>query len=550
MPLNLARLLTGAAFVLASGVLSAQPMGPVEAREFRINSFELGDQRIPLVASDSFGRAVVIWQSLGQEEPGWTIYAQRLDADQALTGEEFQINDYNVGSQDGQSIVMAADGRFAVAWNGPDSASTTDVISLRRFDPAGLPVAGDQRISENTGSTQLLPRLALMGGDELMVSWESSDPIDNFNILSRRAGASGMALGPITPLNVSAPGAQRRGDVVSAPDGSLYAVWQDAVLDGSDWGVFLRCLDPLGQGSPEIQVNQFTVGQQSRPRIARGRNGELAVVWQDNMGMSSFVYRRIMARVFDSNCQPLGPELQVNMLDDGIQDQPTLAADALGDFVIAWQSFPEDFTLQGIYGRRLGASGDFLSDEFEVSLEVEAFQDFPAVTGLPDGGYLFVWESAGQDESGFGVYARRFLGPRASEIDILAGAGQTTESNQPFAEDLVVEVRDEWGDPRVGELLRLSSSSTSAGVLFPNGQSTIEQATDAAGRLQIALRANAFGGDHDVLIEASSSGLRQRVALTNLGPAGLPQTLPVPGLGPWALLIFAMLVLVMVRPRL
>ena len=116
--------------------------------------------------------------------------------------------------------------------------------------------------------------------------------------------------------------------------------------------------------------------------------------------------------------------------------------------------------------------------------------------------------------------------------------------------DLLLEVRDQWGQPLVAELLRLSSPSGAAGVGVPNGLSTIELSTDSTGQLQVALTANGFGGDHEILIEALSSSLQRRVAMSNLGPAGLPQTLPVPGPGPWALLLLALLTMVIVHRRL
>ncbi len=523
---------------------------PISGQEFRVNSFEPGDQRIPLAASNPAGRSVVIWQSRDQDAPGWAIYAQRLDADLDLLGSEIRINDFNVGSQDGQSLVMVPDGGFAVAWNGQDRLSQTDVISLRRFGPDGMPLADDQRISDTTGAAQLLPRLGLSTDDQLILSWEATNQASGFDILSRRADARGGALGPIALLNASTAGAQRRADLAVARDGSVVAVWQDAVLDGSDWGVFVRCLDPRGQGPSEVQVNQFTTGQQARPRVARADDGRFAVVWQDNRGQSSFVYRRIMARLFDASCQPLGPEVQVNQFDEGIQDQPTIAVDSAGHYVLAWQSFPEDFELQGIYARRLGRNGQFLSEEFPVSQEIEAFQDFPSVSVLPDDGYLFVWESAGQDESGFGIYARRYAGPLAAELRIVAGADQESPVNEPYEQVLIIEVRDQWGQPRIDEPVRASSPGDSAGVVFVNGQGQIEVTTDDQGRALFQMTANTVAGRFELLVEAPQSGEQLQVSLENLRPAGAVETIPVPILSPWALLVLIMTMIALGRIRL
>jgi len=541
-----------AVLVLSSlqGIVLAQPPGAPFGREFRVNSFEAGDQRIPIVASNAAGQSVVIWQSLSQEEPGWTIYAQRLSRQLAFLGDAIQINNYNVGSQDGQSLVIGPDGSFAVAWNGPDRSSPEDVVSVRRFGPDGVPLSGDQRISATTGDIQLLPRLGRSASDELIISWEASNPVTGFDILTRRADGLGAAQGPISTLNSSTDGAQRRADLAVAEDGSVVAVWQDALADGNDWGVFVRCLDPQGQGPIEAQVNQLTEGQQFRPRVARADDGRFAVVWQDNMGLSSFTYRRIMVRRFDSDCQPLGPELQVNQLDDGIQDQPAIAVDGAGNYVMAWQSFPPDFELQGVYARRLGRDGAFLGEEFRVSQEIEAFQDFPAVSALPDDGYLFVWESAGQDASGYGIYARQFAGPEAAELRVVAGAEQAAVVDEAFELALVIEVRDQWGQLRIDEPIRASSPTDTAGLLFANGQAEIEVRTDAAGRVSLALQANSIPGAHELRVEAPASGERLTVGFVNLGPVFEPATIPVPVIDRWALVLLAGLILVLVRARL
>jgi hypothetical protein len=539
---------------LILGVLLAAGLASVDAQvltspEIRINSFEDGDQRVPLVATDGDGDAVVIWQSRNQEAAGWAIYAQRLDADLALQGEEFLVNDYNIGSQDGQSVVMAADGRFAVAWNGQDPDSQSDVVSVRRFAPDGTPLAGDRRISETNGNIQLLPRLGLTDDDELLISWEEDSPTVGFEILSRRANDTGRPTSAISTLNLSSAGAQRRGDLAVAGDGSVIAVWQDAVLDGSDWGIFLRCLDPRGQGPAESQVNQTILGQQSRPRVARAADGRFAVVWQDTLGRSSFEYRRIMVRLFGADCQALGPERQVNQFDEGIQDQPAIAVDRAGNYILAWQSFPDDFENQGIYARRLGRDGVFLSEEFRVNVELEAFQDFPSVSAMPDEGYLFVWESAGQDASGFGIFARRFAGPLAAELRVVAGADQAADIGQAYAQALIIDVVDQWGQPRIGEPVRVRAPAASAGVVFANGLNEFTAETDAQGRVEFSLTANGRPGRFEVLIDAPDSGQEVSIELENLAIPGAA-LIPVPATSPAFLLALVLIIAVLARGRL
>ena len=536
-----------------AAAVSAQPFDDLATPEFRVNGFEIGDQRIPIVASDGSGRWLVIWQSRNQELPGWAIYGQRFGPVAETLGEEFRVNVFNIASQDGQALAMAEDGSFAVAWNGPDRTSAGPVISLRRFDADGRALAGDRRISDDPGRTQLLPRLDHLPNGQLILVWEADLGAEGFDLFSRRALGVGEPAGPISTVNQIRAEAQRRADLVATEAGGSIVVWQDVLADGDDWGIRLRCLDASGQGPSEQTVNQTTARLQYQPRVALRPDGQFAVVWQDTAGQSSLVYRRVMVRRYGPDCQPLGDEQQVNQFDQGIQDLPAIAVDGLGHYVLVWQSFPEDFTLQGIYGRRLAADGEFLGDEFLVRQEVAAFQDFPDVAGLPDGGFVATWESAGQDESGFGIYARQFRGPGPDLISVLQGDNQEAVVGEPFALPLVVEVRDQWQQPLADALLRLDASASQAAPIFANGLSEIEGRTDSEGRIEFALSANSVSGAYALAITAPATGRLRTVSLRNLPAAGPPSPDPSTALRPvpvdrvWALIVLFALLVVLAR---
>ena len=46
--------------------------------------------------------------------------------------------------------------------------------------------------------------------------------------------------------------------------------------------------------------------------------------------------------------------------------------------------------------------------EFQVNTWTTDYQWNPSITSLPNGGFVVVWESKGQDGSGWGVYGRIF----------------------------------------------------------------------------------------------------------------------------------------------
>ncbi len=379
--------------------------------EFQVNTFETGDQRIPsLVQADDDG-LLVLWQSINQDAPGWGLYSQRLGLLGELQGREQAINAFNDGGQESPRAVRMADGRLAAVWLGPDDRPTAELIYWRALSALGVPEQAERVISQALNDPHGPPRMAALPDGSVEVAWESRQVGSSFNIFSRRVGPDGQTPAAAEQINLFETSAQRSVDLASDGQGRVVLTWQSANQDGSGWGVFARCRDANGLLGAEIQVNQSTEGGQTRPRVARHADGQFAITWQDNRGLGPFEYQRVMVRAFDADCQPLGPEWQVNVEDAGMQDLPVIAALANGDYVVAWQDFPPSFADQGIRARRVSATGEPMANPFRVSQERVAYQDFPDVVALPDGGFAVVWETLGQDASGFGIFARLFVSP-------------------------------------------------------------------------------------------------------------------------------------------
>ncbi|TVQ29726.1 MAG: hypothetical protein EA370_14625 [Wenzhouxiangella sp.] len=534
--------------LLCCGVVPAAQFGDLATPEFQVNTHVPGDQRVPHVAADAYGRSVIVWQSRNQDGSTWSVFGQRLDADGSLLGDEFRVNVYNSGIQDGQRVSMLPDGRFAVAWNGLDRTSQSPVIQMRRFQADGLPAGGDRRLSEDVAEIQILPAIALLEDGAVAAAWDARRVLgSNFNILLRYFDGKDQPLGPIRVANQFQDSAQRNAALAMNQRGDKVVAWQSALQDGSDWGIFARCMSFGGVGGDEFLVNETTQGGQVQPRIAMAEDGRFAIAWFDNKGLPSLQYRRVMVRLYDAGCQPLSGEQQVNQFDEGIQDLPEISMDGHGVFVVVWQSFPPEFSEQGIYGRRIGPDGQFIGDEFRISQEEEAYQDFPAVAGLPDGGFLATWETIGQDGSGFGIYARRFFGPDAARLELESGGGQVADPGQAFAKPLVVRVVDQWGQPRAGERLRFSAPDTGPGARFDNGLTEIEVDSDGDGRVAVPAAAGPVPGPHAVTVTLPDRGLVIDIDLVTRSDA---IAVPLGSAWTWLLLVLGMLVLAPIRPRL
>ena len=74
-----------------------------------------------------------------------------------------------------------------------------------------------------------------------------------------------------------------------------------------------------------------------------------------------------------------------------------MAADADGDFVVAWQSFGQDGSIYGIFARRFSSAGAALASEFQVNTYTTDIQSCPSVAVDADGDFVVAWASSSQD---------------------------------------------------------------------------------------------------------------------------------------------------------
>jgi hypothetical protein len=94
--------------------------------------------------------------------------------------------------------------------------------------------------------------------------------------------------------------------------------------------------------------------------------------------------------------------------------------DGRDGFVVVWSSFAtEDDANGGIAGRRFDKTDRPRGGEFRVNASTPGQQADPAIAAAPDGSFL--WESAGQDGDGWGIFGRLSLALAPDP----AGAGRT-----------------------------------------------------------------------------------------------------------------------------
>ena len=203
-----------------------------------------------------------------------------------------------------------------------------------------------------------------------------------------------------------------RAVAINPVDGSSVVVWMSHNQDGDAGGIYLQRFDangdPLGG---EVQVNTITTGEQTAPALAMNDNGTFVVVWQsENVDGNGW---GIVAQRFDASGNALGGEIIVNDTTINDQTMPDVGIDMAGNFVVVWADHALDGSGDGIYARRFLADGSPASGEFHVADTSTNDQFEPAVAMNAGGEFVIAWTSENQDYSllgGYsdGVYARRY----------------------------------------------------------------------------------------------------------------------------------------------
>ena len=105
---------------------------PTTSQAFLVNTFRFGDQFAPRVAALN-GGAIAVWTSLGQDGSQEGVYGRFLDANGAISSDEFRVNTTTISKQ--IHPVVASDGgsRFLAAWSSFTGASSGLDLFAQRY---------------------------------------------------------------------------------------------------------------------------------------------------------------------------------------------------------------------------------------------------------------------------------------------------------------------------------------------------------------------------------------------------------------------------------
>ncbi|SDY83474.1 S-layer family protein [Nitrosomonas sp. Nm33] len=328
------------------------------------------------------------------------------------------------GNMSGYEFSTDSNGRILVkdinSADGDDGTDTLSTIQIARFADGDVKTSstvsnfGVNTVIDSSGIGNSLssPAITALSDGGFIVSWVWSgfDEFDNIisSVYAQRYNADGTAQGTEFQVNSTVANDQFAPTITALADGGFVVNWVSYGQDGSGGGIYAQRYnaDGTAQGT-EFQVNSTVANDQFAPTITALTDGGFVVSWVSNGQDGSGV--GIYAQRYNVDGTTQGGEFQVNTYVTNDQSNPAITALADGGFVVSWVSSGQDGSGFGIYAQRYNADGTTQGGEFKVNTYVTNDQTDPAITALADGGFVVSWESNGQDGSGFGIYAQRYI---------------------------------------------------------------------------------------------------------------------------------------------
>jgi hypothetical protein len=328
-------------------------------------------------------------------------------ASQPVTA-QFQVNTVTGSAQERPKVASDSAGNFVVVWQSYSSAGSDPdrSVEARRYDANGNAVGSEFQVNSSTDNVQVSPAVAMNSSGAFVVVWQSDHAAStDFDIMAQRYNAAGAKVGSELLVNSGyTAGLQTSPAVAMADNGDFVVVWSSAGGAGGDPGVSIQGRRFRASGATffdQFLVNDTTTGDQDEPAIATDGAGTYLVAWRqpntsNDIAIRSFTADNLAAAGLTADA----PQQTANTFPSGSQTAPAVAMAPDGRAVVAWESFSGTFGNDGsrlsIQARRLDASGDFVDgNDVQINTYTNDDQRYPSVTVAPNGFYAVAWQSYG-----------------------------------------------------------------------------------------------------------------------------------------------------------
>jgi hypothetical protein len=468
-----------------------------------VNDFTGDYTGSPVAAVNARGEFVIAFTSYPAASEDADVFARVFDASGAPRAGQFPVNTYTSDYQDEATVAMDAQGDFVIAWSSEFQDGSYGGIYTQRYNRLGVPQGGETQVHGATVNGQYSPAIAMKTNGDYVVSWETrTGGASRYDIAARTYSANGVPLSGEFIVNTATANDQYNSAIAIDPDGSFVVAWTSSAASGNS-DIFAQRYHESADTSAPVIGGAYLNGEQVRPySVHEAQAQQIVVTFSEDVStsggaggagsvtnpanwlltrdgqnisaaISSISYQfnaaanRYEARLnlssplasgnfqlrarsdirdesghaldgdvdglpgggatLSFSMMPLrsGAELHANVFTAQRQQAPGIATDDEGNFVVVWQSEGQDGSGWGVFARLFSAAGVPMTGDIQVSTYTTGTQSLPAVAMDADGDFVVAWNSQNQTgplaDQGYGVFARRFNAtgtPQGGEIHV------------------------------------------------------------------------------------------------------------------------------------
>lgn len=356
--------------------------------------------------------------------------------------DEFLVNTFTDSTQRWPSIDKDDNGNYYVVWQSINVISSILLhpIYLQQFNSNNVKVGSEILVNESTPNIQEKPVIATNANGRSVVSWSSfTDLQSGYDIKARIFNQNSPQVTEIL-VNTSIQNTQSNPAAAIKPNGEFVITWDSWFQDGGDRGVYAQRFDSDGNKlGAEFSVNTTIAYSQAKPRVKYFSDGKIIIIWesykQDGSGYGMY------GRIFNSDGTPNTGEFQINTYTADYQWYGDLDVFDDDSFIVVWCSWEQDGDDGGIYIQRFDAEGNKAGSEARINKTTAQYQWLPKIKKLTGKNAAVVWSSWKQDGSREGIVAA-FIDENNQRYTFETLVNTYTDSFQ-WEPDFIVTAEDE-----------------------------------------------------------------------------------------------------------
>ena len=372
------------------------------------------------------GSYVVVWAGNGTQAGNVDnsgVFFQRYNAAGVKQGSETLVNQTTANVQQSTAVAMDANGNFVATWTSTNQDGSNTGVYARLYNSGGTATGNEFLVNTSTTNAQQNPSVARNPNGDFVIAWAGNGTqagnVDNSGVFFQRFNAAGVKQGSETLVNTTTAGNQQNASVTIDPNGNFVIAWdgngaQAGNVDGA--GVFFQRYNAAGvkQGS-ETLVNTTTAGAQQNGSVAMDANGNFVIAWDGNGAQAGNVDGAgVFFQRYNAAGVKQGSETLANQTTANTQNDASIAMDANGNFVVTWVSTSQPGETAGttaVVKRDFNTDGTPNGGETIVNATFAGNQSASSVAMNAYDQYVVAWQGNGAQAGNVdnaGVFSQRY----------------------------------------------------------------------------------------------------------------------------------------------